>query len=169
MLKIIKYPNPILKAKCQEIPAITDEIRQLGQDMLKTMHANEGIGLAGPQVDKKLRIIVVDVGKGPLILVNPRIIKRSGRSCLEEGCLSLPGIGLKIKRAAEVEVEGLRLGEPQGSESIRPEDEKKIHIRASGILAHALQHEIDHLDGILIIDKVPIWKKWLALKKLKRD
>ena len=157
MLEIIKYPNPILRAKCESIGEITDEIRQLGQDMLRTMHANEGIGLAGPQVGKKLRIITVDVGKEPLILVNPKIIKRSGKFCLEEGCLSLPGISLEIKRSAQVEVEG-----------IRPEDEKKIHIRASGILAHALQHEIDHLDGILIIDKVPIWKNLYAVCKLRK-
>lgn len=157
MLEVIKYPNPILKSKCAEIPEITDQIRQLGRDMLETMRANQGIGLAGPQVDKKLRIIVVDVGRGPLILINPKVVKRSGTSSLEEGCLSLPGVEWKIKRAAEVEVEGIRL-----------EDEKKIRIKASDILAHVLQHEIDHLNGILIINKVPIWKKLYAVYKLRK-
>lgn len=158
LLKIRKYNDPVLRVKCGEVKEITEEIRELARNMLKTMYREKGIGLAAPQIGDERRIIVVDVGQGPLSLVNPRIVGKSKKVLgAYEGCLSLPGISLKIKRAKEVELEGFLL-----------ERNKKVRIKAEDLLACDFQHEIDHLDGILIIDRVSLFKKMRAVKKLKR-
>lgn len=156
--KIRKYGDSILRVKCEEVKEITNEVRDFSQKMLRTMHRDDGIGLAAPQVGDKRRIIVIDIGHGPLILINPKIIKKSDKMDSGfEGCLSLPGINLKIKRPQTVEIEAYLL-----------EREQKVTIKAEDLLARDFQHEIDHLNGILIIDKIPFLKRLKAIKKLKK-
>lgn len=153
-LKILKYPNPILKKRCEEIKDITFEIKELALDMTKTMTDSQGIGLAASQIGELKRIIVVRVENQPRVLINPEIIKKSEEKEVgEEGCLSFPGLFLKIKRAKAVEIETLNLrGE-------------KMKIKAEGFLARVFQHEIDHLDGILFIDRVGAGQRiWELLK-----
>lgn len=155
ILRIRKYPDPILREKCQPVKKVTEKIKKLIEDMIETLHKHQGIGLAGPQVGKAIRVIVIDIGNRPLALINPKILEKKGEDIQEEGCLSLPGIYLKIKRAKSITVEALN---KQG---------KKIKIETSHLASRALQHEIDHLDGILIIDRIPFWKKIKLRKKLK--
>jgi len=145
--QILKYPNPVLKNKSEEVEEITDEIRKLAQDMKETMFTGQGIGLAAPQIGVLKRIIAVQE-KTPLIFINPRIIKKSRETVSEqEGCLSFPGIFLKINRAKEIEVEAL------------DERGEKVYFKAQGLIARVLQHEIDHLDGILCIDRLNFWQR----------
>lgn len=147
-MHIRKYPDPILKKKCARVEEVTAQDKKLIEDMFEIMYQNQGVGLTAPQVGVLKQIVVIDVGSGPRVLINPKIIKKEGKELSEEGCLSLPGISLKIKRAKEVEVEAL-------DQSGRP-----LKIRAAGLLSHCLQQEIDHLQGILIIDKVSKIKQW---------
>jgi len=158
ILKIKKYPDPILRKKCQEVKEVTEEIKNLGWDMVETMKKNEGIGLAAPQVSELKRIIVVQPIRKrtpeerseikPQIFINPKIIKKSRETIIdEEGCLSFPGLWLRIKRAKRVEIEALN------------ENGEKISLKAEGLPARVLQHEIDHLDGILFIDRLSFWQK----------
>jgi len=151
ILEIKKFNNPVLRKKCQEVKEISEDIKKLINDMTETMKKKQGIGLAAPQVGVLKRIIVVRAGlenQRILDLINPKILKKSSKKETgEEGCLSFPGIFLKIKRAKEVEVEGLnRNGE-------------EIKIKASGLLARVFQHEIDHLDGILFFDRLNFWQR----------
>ena len=140
--KIVKFPSPILKKKAKAVKRVTAEIIKLIDDMVETMHLAPGIGLAAPQVGESLRVIVADIGAGAIALVNPKIIKKRGKQCLTEGCLSLPGIEAPVERASHVIVVGLdRTG-------------RKIEIEAKELLATVFQHEIDHLDGLVLIDRV---------------
>jgi len=141
MLKIRLYPDPILREKCQEIKIIDQNIENLAKEMLETMYKEDGVGLAAPQIGKAIRLIVLDIGKEPIALANPKIVKKRGISFLSEGCLSLPGKSVIVKRAAYVKVKG-----------IDPWTKEKKEYIARGLLAHDFQHEIDHLNGILIID-----------------
>ena len=146
--EILKYPDPILRKKSEEVEEITEETKKLAQELKETMLANQGIGLAAPQVGVLKRIIVVQAEKGPQIFINPKIIKKSRETLIEEeGCLSFPGLFLKIKRAKEVEVEALN------------ENGEKIFLKAEGLPARIFQHEIDHLDGVLFIDRLSFWQK----------
>lgn len=147
LLKIQKYPNPVLKKKAEEVKEVNEEVRGLIRDMFETMYANQGVGLAAPQVGISKRIVVANVGDSPRAFVNPKILEKKGQDFSEEGCLSVPGVFLKIKRIKEIEVEAL------------DEKGKKFKIRATGLLSHCLQQEIDHLNGILISDKVNFWQK----------
>jgi len=150
ILKIKKYPDPVLRKKAGKIEEITPEIKKLGQDMIETMQRSdpEGVGLAAPQVGALRRVIVVETGQGPAVFINPQILKKSKETeIMEEGCLSLPGVLLKIKRAKKIELEVLDI------------EGEKSRIEAEGIVARIFQHEIDHLDGVLIIDKVNFWRK----------
>jgi len=159
-LEVKIYPDPILRKKCQEVKEVTPEIRKLGEDMIETMTRNEpeGIGLAAPQVGVSKRVIVVQTEKEPVILVNPKITKRSKETeIMEEGCLSFPGLWLKIKRAKSAEVEAL------------DKNGKEIKIKAEGLSARVLQHEIDHLDGILFIDRVGFFQRLKLKTKLKKS
>jgi peptide deformylase len=157
ILSIRKYGDPVLRDRAKPIKEIDDNIRKLAQQMLITMYKNGGCGLAATQVGKLVRLIIVDIGEGPLILVNPKILKKSwNRVWAEEGCLSLPGITLKLKRPKKIEIEGFQIN-----------DGKRVKIKAEGLLARALLHEIEHLDGILIIDKLTFWQKWPIQNKLK--
>lgn len=149
-LEIKKYPDPVLRKKAGKIEEIIPEIKKLGQDMIETMQKSdpEGVGLAGPQVGALKRIIVVLTEQGPAVFINPRILKKSRENeNMEEGCLSFLGPSFKIKRAKEIELEFLDI------------EGKKSKIKVGGVSARIFQHEIDHLDGILIIDKTGFWKK----------
>ena len=163
ILPIIIYPNATLKTVCEPVEKVTKEIQKLLDDMAETMYAAPGVGLAGPQVGIKKRVIVLDVTwkdeekeRQLYQLVNPKIIHREGVLQWEEGCLSLPGFLQMIDRSEKVAVEALdKKGKP-------------VAIEAQGLFAVCLQHEIDHLDGKLIIDKVSRLKKTLYLEKLKK-
>jgi peptide deformylase len=157
ILEIKKYPDPILKKKAKEVKEIGAEERELIKNMIETMYQNKGLGLAAPQVGVLKRIIVVDVGKGLQVFVNPKIIKkRGGKEISEEGCLSVPGVFLRIKRWREIEVEAL------------DEKGKKFKVLATGLLSRCLQQEIDHLNGVLILNRLSFWQK-LKLKKLLKN
>jgi len=144
-LEIKKYPEPILRKKCQELKEITPEIKELVLNMTETMLKNQGIGLAAPQVGVLKRIIAVKTSR---VFINPKIIRKSRKTIIdEEGCLSFPGLFLKIKRAKEVEIEALN------------ENGEKIYFKTEGLPARIFQHEIDHLDGILFIDRISFWQK----------
>ncbi len=156
VLKVRLYGNPALRKKCQEIEEVDGKIKKLLNNMADTMYHDEGIGLAAPQVGVLKRAIVVDVGEGLTALVNPKILWRQGKATGPEGCLSLPGIFLEIKRSQEVIVEGIdKNGETQ-------------QIGAAGLFARALQHEIDHLNGILIIDHISRKKLKSIRKQLRK-
>jgi len=147
ILDIRKYPDPCLRNKCREIEVVDSEIRRLLDDMAMTMYSVNGIGLAAPQVGLDIKIIVIDVGQGLLKLVNPKIIKSEGVSVFEEGCLSIPDTYVKVKRKQKLVISAL---DNYGKSQL---------IRAEGLLAHAFGQEIDHLNGKLIIDYLPFYKK----------
>lgn len=136
--------DEILRKKSKEVENVDDKIRELLDDMLETMHKYNGVGLAAPQVGLLKRVIVIDLydGNDPLKLVNPVLVKTKGKQECEEGCLSFPNQFGKVKRPKEVEVEALDI------------EGRKVRIKAKDLLAQALCHEIDHLNGILFIDKV---------------
>lgn len=136
--------DEILRKKSREVDEVNDRIRELLQDMIDTMHEYNGVGLAGPQVGILKRVIVIDLydGNEPLQLVNPKIIKAKGKQEVEEGCLSFPNQFAKMIRPKEVTVEALN------------QDGKKVKIVAKDLLAQALSHEIEHLDGILFVDNM---------------
>ena len=133
--------DPILRQKAKPVEKITRRIIQTLKDMEETMYAADGVGLAAPQVGILQRMFVVDVGDGPLHLINPVIVSAEGSDIDREGCLSFPGLYGYVERAARVRLHAL---DPKG---------KSVRIEAEGLLARALQHELDHLDGILFIDK----------------
>ena len=139
---ILRYPNPILRKKSKAVKRVTPEIVRLIEAMIETMQAAPGVGLAAPQVARSSRVIVADIGEGPLALINPKIMKKSGSQTLTEGCLCLPGVEAPVDRASFVVVRGL---DRQG---------KTVEVKAEGLLATVLQHEIDHLEGVLFIDRV---------------
>jgi peptide deformylase len=141
---------------CREVEAIDDDVRALVDDLLETMYAEDGIGLAAPQIGVPLRVFVYDVRDDELdpgVLVNPRIVEATGKQKEVEGCLSIPGLDEVVERSGQVVVEGLdRDGEP-------------VRIEATGLLSRCLQHENDHLDGVLFIDRVSPLKRRMLLKK----
>jgi len=162
ILEIIKYPHPVLKKKCETVNRIDDEVRALVYDMRETMYGAGGIGLAACQVGVSRRVIVLDVS--PLdpqhsffALINPEIISEEGEIDHEEGCLSVPDCLEKVKRKEKVCVRGLS---PEGEE---------VEIKGDGILAIALQHEIDHTQGVLILDRVSRLKREIYRNKLKKE
>ena len=139
---IRKDGDEILRKKSREVDKITDKIHILLKDMVDTLDKANGVGLAAPQVGVLKRIIIIDAGEGLLQLINPVLKSESGKQCVPEGCLSVPGIWGEVNRPTHVVVEALN---PDG---------KKIVIEGEGLLAQALCHEIDHLEGILFKDKV---------------
>ncbi len=144
-LKIVKNPNPILRKKSSKILSdkiFEDEFKQLCEDMSLTMQEKDGVGLAAPQIGKNIRLIVINSKDGPITIINPKIVKKSfSKEYGEEGCLSVPNVFGKVKRYKKITCSYLNL----------KNDKKKI--KASGLLSRVIQHEIDHLDGILFIDK----------------
>jgi peptide deformylase len=157
MATIVKYPNPILRRKADSIRDIDEEIRLLSEDMMEAMYLDDGVGLAAPQVGVSKRLIVLDVGQGPMSLINPEIVhSEEEQHTVEEGCLSLPGIRIDIARPTQIIVRGI---DDQG---------ESREIQAEGLIARVLQHEIDHLNGILIIDRASSIQRSLLKPKLKK-
>ena len=134
--------DEILRKKSREVESIDDKIREILDDMVETLHKYNGVGLAGPQIGILKRIIDLYDDEGPMKLINPAIVKEKGKQEIEEGCLSFPNQYGKIIRPAEVTVEALN------------ENGEKVKIKAKELLAQALCHEIDHLNGILFVDKI---------------
>lgn len=141
ILPIRAVPDPILRQKSKRVRAIDGSIQRLIGNMIETMHAASGVGLAAPQVGVPLRVIVIGIPEGEdITLINPEIVRRTGERLVTEGCLSIPGYFGEVKRAQSVTVKGRDLSG------------KEIRIKAEELLAQALEHEIDHLNGVLYID-----------------
>ncbi len=163
ILNILKYPDPVLKKKAEPVPEVTGDIHRLIDDMAETMYAAPGIGLAAPQIGRSVRVIVIDInskeeGKGGLIsLINPDIIEHSGDIAWEEGCLSVPDYSADVRRFERVVVKGL---DRNGREKI---------VVGEGLLSIALQHEIDHINGILFIDRLGPIRRDLIKRKLRKQ
>ncbi|MFH1753828.1 MAG: peptide deformylase [Candidatus Omnitrophota bacterium] len=154
---IAKFPEPVLAKKSKSIELVTGDERDLLDKMLETMYLNQGIGLAAPQVGISKRAIVVDVGEGPISLINPIVVEKKGQEISKEGCLSLPEVTVEVKRAEWVKYRGL------------DREGKLIENEAGGLLARAIQHEIDHLDGRLIIDYANPIKRIFIKRRLIRN
>ncbi len=157
ILEIKEYGEPVLRGKALPVTEIALEILNLIKDMAETMYADSGLGLAAPQVGVSKRIIVIDGEEdGLIVLINPMIVKSEGELVEEEGCLSLPGIYSQVKRSSKVTVKALNQNGDQ------------IEMTKEGLAARALQHEIDHLDGILFIDRIGKMERQIALNKFKK-
>jgi peptide deformylase len=158
VLNVRRYGDPILRQKAQPVEAITPEVRKTLTDMLETMYYQVGIGLAAPQVGVSLRIILVDDGpRGPRALLNPAIVDQRGSVRGEEGCLSIPGFFGEVERSEWVRVEAM---DAEG----RP-----LSFEAKGLQARVIQHELDHLDGVLFIDRLPPVTRDRMKKKIQKD
>lgn len=159
--EIVTYPDPVLAQTAEKITELTPELKKLAEDMVETMYEDDGIGLAAPQVGESCRLVVIDI-TGPekreelRILVNPCITSKEGEVESEEGCLSVVGYRGKVKRAEKVTVDATDL------------EGKPVHIEADGLLAICLQHELDHLDGVLFIDHLSRLKRNLYDKKVSK-
>lgn len=161
ILKVVKYPDPVLSRPGEPVTEFDAELRKLIADMFETTYAEQGIGLAAPQVgvSKRLATIDLSMGKNPsdkLVLINPEIIFREGKQYEEEGCLSFPEIREKVARAAKVR--------------IRAQDERGKWFEMDGddLLARCFQHEIDHVDGMLFIFRMSALKRDLSLRKIRK-
>lgn len=165
-MKIVIYPDERLKQEAQKVEKFNEELKNTVESMFETMYKRGGVGLAGNQVGIMKRLVVIDLnagridqGKERIVLVNPEIVAMEGEEVKEEGCLSLPGLYKKVKRAAYAKVR---------AQNLEGED---FTIEGEGLLARAFQHEIDHLNGIVFIDRISPLQRMLALgkyKKLKR-
>lgn len=153
-LKIKVFGDIVLRKIAKPVGRITDQHRQILSQMAKTMYADSGIGLAAPQVGFSLQLIVVDIGEGLYKLVNPKIVKKQGHQSIREGCLSVPGVCIKVKRAKEVWVQAQDV------------DGRLMEIQAKDLFACVIQHEIDHLKGKLIIDHASFLEKLRIKRKL---
>jgi peptide deformylase len=141
--KIYCLPEAVLKQKAKKAPKIDASIRRLIADMIETMIQAEGVGLAAPQVGKSLRIAVLQMPEEePFAIVNPKVVKRAGERLVMEGCLSVPGYQGEVNRSVSITVKAF------------DENDKEIRIKATGLLAQALEHEIDHINGVLYIDRI---------------
>ena len=161
--KILTEPDPILRKKCEPLEKVDTETKKLMDDMLETMYAAPGIGLAAIQVGILKRLVVLDISKGeeekkPMFLINPKIIHQSKKTSIyEEGCLSLPGQFAEIERPAECILKYIDY------------NGKEKELKADGLLATCVQHEVDHLNGILFIDYLSKLKKDMIIKKLVKQ
>jgi peptide deformylase len=159
-LVILEYPDPKLRKKAEPVAQVDDALRQLADDMLETMYAANGVGLAATQVDVHKRMIVLDASESrdkPLVLINPELMSAEGKAVSEEGCLSLPGIYDKLARATQIRVRALgRDGQP-------------FEMDADGLLAVCIQHEIDHLEGKVFVDYLSELKRQLIRRRLEKE
>ncbi len=159
-LVILEYPDPRLRIKAARVAAVDAEIRQLADNLLETMYTSNGIGLAATQVDVHKRLLVADVSEArnePLVLINPELIGTDGECLIEEGCLSLPGIYAKVKRAMQIRVRAL------GRDGLPFEKD------ADGLAAVCIQHEMDHLEGRLFVDYLSELKRQLIRRRLAKE
>ena len=153
VLDIHVLGSPILRETTTPVAQVTDDVRRLLDDMFETMYAANGVGLAAPQVGRRERLAVLDVGDGPIAVINPEIVAAAGRQRAEEGCLSIPEIYADVERAARVTVRALNEhGEP-------------FELEAGELLARCLQHEIDHLHGRLFVDYLSLLKRRSVMAK----
>jgi len=160
ILSIKTYPDKLLRQKARPVGKIGREVRNLASDMIETMRSADGVGLAGPQVGIGKRIIVVqDIeDDGPAaVFINPKILRKKGSSRICEGCLSVPGVTADIVRPESIVLEALDV------------DGKKIKIETGGLLARIVQHEIDHLDGVLFIDRVGFLRRKKIMKQVSKN
>jgi peptide deformylase len=159
--QIVTYPSKVLRKPIEEITEISDEILKVSQDMVETMYAAHGVGLAANQIGLYLRMVTVESGSekkiSPLVLINPRVLETDGQESAEEGCLSIPGFYETIKRAKKVLVGGISI------------EGREFTIECDGLLARACQHELDHLNGILFVDHLSPIKKQLFKREYKKD
>jgi peptide deformylase len=159
-LDILTFPDPRLRNQARAVERVDDAVRRIVDDMLETMYAAPGIGLAAIQVDIPKRIVVIDISddkQDPLCLINPEILERSGEEQMDEGCLSVPGFYETVTRAERVRVRALgRDGQP-------------FELDTDGLLAVCIQHEIDHLDGRLFVDHISALKRQRIRRKLEKD
>jgi peptide deformylase len=158
---ILHYPDPKLREKAKPVAEVTPEIKKLVEDMAETMYAAPGVGLAATQIGEPHRIFVIDTANEDepsqlRVFINPEILERHDAITWEEGCLSFPGITEEIDRAAKVRVRAL------------DENGKAFELEAEGLLAVAVQHELDHLDGILMIDHMGMLKKRIVDRKMRK-
>ena len=171
LLEIRKYGDHALRRKTDPVPFVTDDLARLAEDMLETMSKAKGVGLAAPQVGRTERMCVIDIPEGcdteedeafnapvkmPLVMFNPEIVAREGVSDDKEGCLSFPGVGGSVERAAQVTVSYMDAGNKRCMATVR------------GYLARAVQHETDHLDGVLYIDRMTAAARQARAAKLKK-
>ena len=158
---IVTYPNEVLSTLVQPVDSIDEEVRELVADLVETMYAAPGVGLAANQIAVSRRVAVVDitVGEDPsqlLVLINPEIVHQEGKQVDEEGCLSFPGISEMVERPMRVGLRALNL------------DGKSYEVDAEGFLARAFCHEVDHLDGILFVDRMSSLKRQLLRKRIRK-
>jgi peptide deformylase len=139
--EIVRYGDPVLRTRAEEIKELDDEVRALIHRMYAIMAEARGLGLAGPQIGISRRILTYDIGEGPHALINPKMLRSSGEQVAVEGCLSIPGLQGEVARAERVTVTGT------------DENGEKVKIKAEGLLARVLQHELDHLDGTIFVDR----------------
>ena len=162
LLDIKQYPDPILRKKANKVDIVDKEVQRLLDDMAETMYNAPGIGLAAPQIGKSIKVIVTDISPrnetGELIkLINPVIVHAEGEEAMEEGCLSVPGFTETVKRAQKIVVRGIN------------EKGKEVEIVAEGLLARVFQHEIDHIEGRLFVDRLSTLKKAIFKRTIKKQ
>lgn len=161
ILPIRIYPDPVLRVRCAEVEAFDEDLKSLAESMVATMHAAPGIGLAASQIGVEMRLAVVDITAGESaeaihVFVNPEIIETTGKDIDEEGCLSIPGITEKVSRPAAVKVRAQDLAG------------NSFETEADGLFARAICHEVDHLNGVLFVDRLVGLKKELVRRQLRR-
>ena len=159
-LTVLHFPDPRLRKKARPVAGVDAQVKRLAQDMLETMYAENGIGLAATQVDVQQRVVVMDLSaerNEPMILVNPEIMHKTGTEETEEGCLSVPGFTDLVRRAEKISYRCLNL------------DGEEIEAEADGLRAVCIQHEIDHLDGKLFIDYLSPMKRRRVRKKIEKQ
>lgn len=149
------FPDPVLRTVAEDVTEFDDQLRRLADDMIETMYDAPGVGLAAPQIGISKRIFVADAGDGPFTMVNPTIVVSSGSAKSEEGCLSVPGRYWNVTRADYVRAEGFDL------------DGKPVAYEGDELMARVLQHEIDHLHGTLLLERLPKRVRKVALKELR--
>ena len=159
--EIVKYPEPVLSRPAAAVTEFDAELKKLVEEMFESMYAAQGIGLAAPQIGISKRLTVIDISfrkdpKDKIVLINPEVIEEEGKQFEEEGCLSLPDIREKVRRAARVKVRA------------QNETGQSFEVEGEELLARAFLHEIDHLDGILFIDQISRLKRELALRKIRK-
>ncbi|MCR4394607.1 MAG: peptide deformylase [Dehalococcoidales bacterium] len=160
IIPIRTVPDPVLRQKARKVPGIDSSIRRLIDDMIETMHEANGVGLAAPQVGVLLRVVVIrlpEEGAEDIVLINPEIVRKSGERIVEERCLSIPGYAGMVKRACNVTVKA------------RDENWKEFRIKGDELLAQALEHEIDHLSGILYIDRLESPEKLVKIESVEAE
>lgn len=165
VLEIVKYPAPVLLKRAEEVRQVDGVLQTQIDDMIETLYAAPGLGLAAPQVGDSRRFFIYDLSvqdeeptdrKGPQIIINPEIVEMEGEEVADEGCLSLPGYHEKVKRAYRVLLKGLN------------REGKEIRLEGEGLLARLFQHEVDHLNGLLMVERFSSLKKDIFFRKFKK-